>query len=104
MGGGRSQRAGERLQGLAHVGRGVSLAVLLRTWCAVFVLIAQRVGREKGFLLLLLKVLIPGTSCLASPLPAVSVLGSGSHPKSWCCGGEHRGWIRAPQELYPPQI
>lgn len=28
--------------------------MLLRTWCAVFVLISQRVGREKGFLLLLL--------------------------------------------------
>lgn len=55
LGGGRSQGAGERLQGSARVGRGVSLAVLLRTWCAVFVLVSQRVGREKGFLLLLLK-------------------------------------------------
>lgn len=40
---------------MARVGRDVSLAVLLRMWCAVFVLISQHMGREKGFLLLLLK-------------------------------------------------
>lgn len=38
----------ELVKGLARVGRGVSLAVLLRTWCAVFVLVAQPVCGEGG--------------------------------------------------------
>lgn len=46
-------------------------------------------GREEGFLLLLLLL---KASFLKHPvwLP-LYLLGSGSHPKSWFRGGEHRG-------------